>query len=84
MLSLRQKVRGDELRPDRVVGDDQDFGRARRQITRGAIRITGHGLLRSGDPDIARAENLIDLGDRGRPIGQRRDRLCAPDLEDFA
>src|SRR5256885_10544972 len=45
VLSLSQQIRGDEVRARRLIGDDQHFGRPRRQVARSARRVMGDKLL---------------------------------------
>ncbi len=64
-----------------LIGNDQHFGGSGRHVHGRALRIGGDLLLGRGDPGIAGAEDLVDLGNRSRAIGQGGDRLGATHLE---
>ncbi len=81
MFGLRQQIRGHKSRARRVIGNDQHFGGARRQVNRCALRIGSHLLFGGRDPGIAGAEDFVDLRNRAGAEGQGRDRLRATDLE---
>jgi hypothetical protein len=63
VFGLCEQVGRNEARIRRIVGDDQDFGRAGGQVDGGAGRIRGHDLLGGGDPGAAGSEDLVNLAD---------------------
>ncbi len=82
VFGLRQEVRGHEGRARAVIGENQHFGRTGGHVHGRAFRIGGDLLFGGGHPRVAGAEDLVDLGYGRGAIGQCRDSLGAPHLED--
>ena len=82
MLSLRQQVGSYKLRVGRLVGNDADLRGACRHVDSHVVEA--HLLLGSHHILVARAENLVDLGNRLCAESHRADGLNAASLENLA
>ena len=80
VLGLREQVGGDPGRVVRLVGDDQNLGRACDRVD---ADLAEDLALGGGDIGVAGADDLVDGGDRLRAVSERRDRLRAADAVDF-
>ena len=78
MLGLREQVHRHPFRVAAAIGDDQHFGRAGDHVDAHGAE---HAALGSRHVGIAGADDLVDLGNGLRAIGQRRHRLRATDRE---
>ena len=78
VLGLREQIHRDPVRIGAAVGDHQDLRRAGDHVD--ADRAE-HAPLGRGDVGVAGADDLVDLRDRRRAVGERRDRLRAADRE---
>ena len=76
MLQLCRQVRGDEVRPRLAVSHDNDLSRSGDPIH---PHRSEHLFLGQGDVDVARSCDDVDARNARRAVGQRRDRLRAPD-----
>ena len=80
VLGLGQEVGGDPLRIGGVVGEDQHFGRAGDHVDADLAKHVALGRRHIG---VAGADDLVDRGNRLRPVGQCRDRLGTADAIDL-
>ena len=80
VLGLREQVGGDPVRVDHRLGDDHDLGGARDHVDADPAEHLPLGL---GDVGVAGADDLVDRGDGGGAVGQRRHGLRAADPVDL-
>ena len=78
VLGLREKIHRDPVRVGARVGDDENFRRPGNHVD--TDRAEDPALSRC-NIGIARADDLVDGGNRPRAVGERRDRLRAADRE---
>ena len=81
VFGLREQVGCDEGGGRAIVGDDEDFGGAGRQIDGGAGGIAGNLELRLGDKRVARAEKFIAFRNGCGAVGEGGDGLGAADFK---
>ncbi len=72
VLGLGEEVGGDPGRIGAGVGNDENLRGAGDHVDPDATEYLALGL---GDVGVAGADDLVDRGDGGRAVGQRRDRL---------
>ena len=80
VLGLRQEIRRDKARIGRVIGQDENFARARDGVDADVAEDLPLGF---GDKTISRTDDLVDGLDRFRSVRQRRDRLSSTHLVDL-
>ena len=80
VLGLRQKIGGDKARIGAPVGKHHHFAGARDHVD---ADDSEHAPLGRRDIGVAGADDLVDRGDRLRPVGERGDRLRAADPIDL-
>ena len=83
VFRLRKQVRGNEVCTCRVVGDDEDFRGAGRQVERSAFGVLRDQHLGCGDPGIAGAKDFVHLGNGAGAVGHGGYRLCTAGFEDL-
>ena len=79
VLRLGEQVGGQMGGGAAAVVDDEDLGRTGNHVD---ADLAEDQLLGGGHVDVARPGDLVDPGDGGRAVGQRRHRLGAADPED--
>ena len=80
MLGLAEQVGGDDHRVGRLVGDDEDLGRAGDEVD---ADLPEQPALRLDDVRVARPDEEVDRVDRLRPERQRGERLDAAEDVDL-
>ena len=78
MLGLREEIHRDPVGVGALVRDDEDLGRAGDHVDADGAE---HAALGRGDIGVAGSADLVDRRNRGRAVGERRDRLRAADRE---
>src|SRR2546421_2432346 len=69
VLGLREEVHGHPVGRRAAIGDDQDFRRSGEHVD---ADVAENLALRLGDVRVARADDLVDAGDRFGAEGERR------------